>query len=43
MRRFGMLYDKTIDDEQEKEYLFDSLVEKGGVGPRAAQEVPAGR
>jgi hypothetical protein len=31
MRRFGMLYDKTIDDEQEKEYLFDSLVEKGGV------------
>jgi hypothetical protein len=30
MRRFGMMYDKTIDDEQEKDYLFESLVEKGG-------------
>jgi HEAT repeat protein len=29
MRRFGMMYDKTIDDEQEKNYVFDSLVEKG--------------
>ena len=31
MRRFGMMYDKTIDDEQEKDYVFESLVEKGGV------------
>jgi hypothetical protein len=31
MRRFGMMYDKTIDDEQEKDYLFESLVEKGGI------------
>jgi hypothetical protein len=31
MRRFGMMYDKTIDDEQEKNYVFESLVEKGGV------------
>jgi hypothetical protein len=31
MRRFGMMYDKTIEDEQEKDYLFDSLVEKGGI------------
>jgi hypothetical protein len=31
MRRFGMMYDKTIEDEQEKDYLFESLVEKGGV------------
>jgi hypothetical protein len=30
MRRFGMMYDKTIEDEQEKDYLFESLVEKGG-------------
>jgi hypothetical protein len=29
MRRFGMMYDKTIDDEQEKEYVFEGLVEKG--------------
>ena len=25
------MYDKTIEDEQEKEWLFDRLVEKGGV------------
>jgi hypothetical protein len=31
MRRFGMMYDKTIEDEQEKEWVFDVLVEKGGV------------
>jgi len=29
MRRFGMMYDKSIDDEQEKEWVFDALVEKG--------------
>jgi hypothetical protein len=30
MRRFGMMYDKSIEDEQEKEWVFDVLVEKGG-------------
>jgi HEAT repeat protein len=30
LRRFGMMYDKTIDDEQEKDYVFEGLVEKGG-------------
>jgi hypothetical protein len=30
MRRFGMMYDKTIEDEQEKEWVFEMLVEKGG-------------
>jgi len=29
LRRFGMMYDKTIEDEQEKEWVFDMLVEKG--------------
>jgi hypothetical protein len=29
LRRFGMMYDKTIEDEQEKEWVFDVLVEKG--------------
>jgi len=29
LRRFGMMYDKTIDDEQEKEWVFEVLVEKG--------------
>jgi len=29
MRRFGMMYDKTIEDEQEKEWAFEWLVEKG--------------
>ena len=29
MRRFGMMYDKTIEDEQEKEWVFELLVEKG--------------
>lgn len=29
LRRFGMVYDKSIEDEQEKEWLFDALVEKG--------------
>jgi hypothetical protein len=31
LRRFGMMYDKTIEDEQEKEWVFEVLVEKGGV------------
>jgi hypothetical protein len=29
LRRFGMMYDKTIEDEQEKEWVFDTLVSKG--------------
>jgi hypothetical protein len=31
LRRFGMMYDKSIEDEQEKEWVFDTLVVKGGV------------
>lgn len=35
LRRFGMMYDKTIDDEQEKEWVFEALAEKGSavLGP----------
>jgi HEAT repeat protein len=29
LRRFGMMYDKTIEDEQEKEWVFEVLCEKG--------------
>ena len=29
LRRFGMMYDKSIEDEQEKEWVFDVLVDKG--------------
>jgi HEAT repeat protein len=29
LRRFGMMYDKSIEDEQEKEWVFELLVEKG--------------
>ena len=29
LRRFGMMYDKTIEDEQEKEWVFESLLELG--------------
>jgi hypothetical protein len=29
IRRFGMMYDKSIEDEQEKEWVFEMLVEKG--------------
>ncbi len=29
VRRFGMFYDKTIEDEQEKDWVFDTLVSKG--------------
>jgi hypothetical protein len=31
LRRFGMMYDKSIEDEQEKDWVFETLVEKGGV------------
>jgi hypothetical protein len=31
LRRFGMMYDKTIEDEQEKEWVFEVLLEKGPV------------
>jgi hypothetical protein len=31
LRRFGMMYDKSIEDEQEKEWVFDTLAAKGGV------------
>jgi len=31
MKRFGMMYDKSIEDEQEKEWVFEILAEKGGV------------
>ncbi|HEY0713900.1 MAG TPA: HEAT repeat domain-containing protein [Polyangia bacterium] len=29
LRRFGFSYHKTIEDEQEKDWVFDTLVEKG--------------
>jgi hypothetical protein len=29
LRRFGLLYDKSIEDEQEKEWVFETLVAKG--------------
>jgi HEAT repeat protein len=29
LRRFGMMYDKTIEDETEKDWVFETLVEKG--------------
>jgi hypothetical protein len=29
LRRFGVMYDKTIEDEQEKEWVFETLVSKG--------------
>jgi hypothetical protein len=28
LKRFGMMYDKSIEDEQEKEWVFDTLVTK---------------
>jgi hypothetical protein len=31
LRRFGVMYDKSIEDEQEKDWVFDTLVAKGGV------------
>jgi hypothetical protein len=35
LRRFSFNYDKSIEDEQEKEWLFDSLAEKGaGIIPQ---------
>jgi hypothetical protein len=29
LRRFALMYDKTIEDEQEKEWVFETLVSKG--------------
>jgi HEAT repeat protein len=29
LRRFSLMYDKTIEDEQEKEWVFETLVSKG--------------
>jgi hypothetical protein len=29
MRRFGMMYDKSIEDEQEKQFVFDELTKMG--------------
>lgn len=29
LRRFGFVYDKTIEDEQEKDWIFEALVAKG--------------
>lgn len=29
LRRFGLMYDKTIEDEQEKEWVYERLCEKG--------------
>jgi hypothetical protein len=29
LRRFGMMYDKSIEDEQEKEWVCDTLISKG--------------
>src|SRR5215468_5988598 len=29
LKRFGMMYDKTIEDEQEKDWVFEVLAEKG--------------
>ena len=31
LRRFGMMYDKTIEDEQEKDWVFEVLLEMGPV------------
>ena len=41
LRRFGMMYDKTIEDEQEKDWVFEVLLEKGAGDHRPHQEVPA--
>ena len=42
MKRFGMMYDKTIEDEQEKEWVFDALVEKGpSILPQVARYLRA--
>src|SRR5262245_58952947 len=29
LKRFALMYDKTIEDEQEKEWVFETLVGKG--------------
>ena len=43
MRRFGMMYDKTIEDEQEKEWVFDDAGRQGRRRARAAQEATCWR
>jgi len=39
--RFGMVYDKSIEDEQEKEWVFDTVAAKGSEGPASGQALPA--
>jgi len=42
LKRFGMMYDKSIEDEQEKEWVFDALVEKGpSILPQVARYLRA--
>ena len=43
LRRFGMMYDKTIEDEQEKDWVFEALVEKGAPVLPALKKLPARR
>ena len=35
--RFGMVYDKSIEDEQEKEWVFDTVAAKGAVAQPAVK------
>jgi hypothetical protein len=37
LRRFALMYDKTIEDEQEKEWVFETLVSKGKAAIPAVQ------
>jgi hypothetical protein len=37
LRRFGIVYHKTIEDEQEKDWVFETLVEKGKAALPAVQ------
>ena len=39
--RFTIRYDKSIEDEQEKQWVFDELVQDGRQDPAAAAEAPA--
>jgi hypothetical protein len=42
LKRFGMMYDKSIEDEQEKEWVFDALVERGpGILPQVERYLRA--
>jgi hypothetical protein len=38
LRRFALMYDKTIEDEQEKEWVFQALVAKGGAALSAVKK-----